>query len=234
MKNIFYLLISLLLACAIAPLVNMLAILFGYSSLLKSVAPPPATFDAMARLGQMGDFFGGHTAAFSGLLSACILIHFSLQQTKIAKQAADLTSISKIYDHYNEDYSSQQTKQSMILSGVARGHRRWAIRESFSIIDPDSALEAERSRQVNADFEQLVALSGEPDNTSIYPSVAILCGSLLLDKRLIKRKRVALWPLYENLRNDAADLENLEREAVEKLASNLRKIRRRFDGGFSW
>lgn len=132
MSKILYILIVILFVGAIAPLANMIAVLLGYPGLLPPVPSTSGTVDVMSRMGQMGDFFGGHTAAFSGLLSACVIIHFSLQQLKIAKQTADLTSISKIYDHYNEEYANHEQGRSRILSGIARGHRRWAIRESFS------------------------------------------------------------------------------------------------------
>jgi hypothetical protein len=259
-NRVFYLFVVLLFVCAVAPMGNMLAILFGYSGLFPEVrnvpersctvvsAPAtsldaclkpevksvPEATDAMPRMGQMGDFFGGHTAAFSGLLSACVIIHFSLQQLKIAKQTADLTSISKIYDHYSEEYSNHGQGKNEILSAIARGHRRWAIRESFSIIDPDSALEGERSKQVDSDFEQLIELSADPENVGHYTAIALLCGSLLLDKRLLKVKRVALWALYETLRREAATLHDSKSQGVQTLASNLRRLHRRFHGGFSW
>jgi hypothetical protein len=235
MTFLLYAVVIVLLLAALIPLSNAAYILWTGNHLFSILG---TTLD-MTSLGQMGDFFGGHTAAFSGLLSAALIVHFSLQQLKIAKQTADLTSIAKIYDHYGEAYGGSQDKNE-ILSRVARGHRRWAIRESFSIADPDNALENERKKQVKKDFDSLVEICGgklvPPDQIRRfdYCQIAELCGSLLLDKRLAKKKRVALWMLYELIRSKARDLEDIDSPGSKEVAEAARVLHKKFSVKYSY
>jgi hypothetical protein len=198
------LLISLLLL-SIVPILNMLA--HGLISLDMGVPAPLSP----ERLGQLGDFFGGHTAAFTGLTSTALILYFSRkqledqekqfrEQLRVARQSADLTSLSAIYQHYDEAYGSGRDKDK-ILEHLAEGHRRWVIRESFSIIDPDSALEEHRIEQVRKDHTELQQLlTSEEMSIENFRKIAALVASLLLDKRLNAEQRKALWGYYELIR----------------------------------
>lgn len=204
------LLISLLLL-SIVPILNMLA--HAMISFEMGVPEPLSP----ERLGQLGDFFGGHTAAFTGLTSTALILYFSKkqlndqekqfrEQLRIARQSADLTSLSAIYQHYDHEYGKDRDP-NRILGHLAAGHRRWAIRESFSIIDPDSALEEHRVEQVTKDHAELQQLlTSEPISTENFRKIAALVASLLLDKRLAAQQRKALWGYYELIREDPAGL----------------------------
>jgi hypothetical protein len=58
-----------------------------------------ASEKSLAELGQFGDFFGGHTSAFTGSISLIVIIFFTFHQSKqqemfFEKQAADNKNIS--------------------------------------------------------------------------------------------------------------------------------------------
>jgi hypothetical protein len=75
------------------------------------------------------------------------------------------------------------------------------IRESFSIIDPDSALEEHRIEQVRKDHTELQQLlTSEEMSIENFRKIAALVASLLLDKRLNAEQRKALWGYYELIR----------------------------------
>ncbi len=206
-KALWVIILLCLVALALVPLANLATL--GSNSLTLNWS----TKVSLEQLAQFGDFFGGHTAAFSGLLSVALILYFSLKQSelqqqhfeeqlRISKQAADLASITNIYGHYGESYGKSDDATE-ILSFVARGHRRWAIRESFSIIDPEGALEKGRREQVENEFQSLVgALNQDQLMLPQFRRIAELTSSLLLDKRLSKERRSDLWSLYEVLRED--------------------------------
>jgi hypothetical protein len=67
-----------------------------------------------------------------------------------------------------------------------------------------------------------------------HGEIAELCGSLLLDKRLAKNKRVALWRMYELLRKEAAALDDPSSEGSLALGAVIGRIHDRFLHGSSW
>src|SRR5689334_658198 len=100
-KVLFAIIFACLLALAFVPLANLYFL--GRNSLVVDGSAQLS----LEQLGQLGDFFGGHTAAFSGLLSVALILYFSNQQSelqqrhfeeqlRISKQAADLASIANI------------------------------------------------------------------------------------------------------------------------------------------
>lgn len=200
-----------LVVLALIPLVDM--IVNGYKNLYINFSGG-LTLD---KLGQLGDFFGGHTAAFAGLFSTALILYFSSkqlsmqqsqfkEQVKLSKQTADLTSINNIYQHYGERYGADRDAGA-ILKSIAEGHRRWAIRESFSIIDPDEALETHRAAQVTEDHKILLnLLRKERISEDEIREISARTSSLLLDKRLAKDDRVRLWDIYEILRANPVGL----------------------------
>lgn len=206
-KALWAVALILLIGIGLLPLVNLATI--GSNSLSLDWS----TKASLEQLAQYGDFFGGHTAAFSGALSVALILYFSLRQSqlqqehfeeqlRISKRAADLASINNIYSHYGESYG-KSGDSAQILAHVANGHRRWAIRESFSIIDPEAALEEGRRKQVANEFQSLVkTLNKDQLMHSDFRHVAELTSSLLIDKRLAKEVRGDLWGLYEVLRED--------------------------------
>lgn len=189
-----------LLVLALQPLFNFLVQLWD---ILKGAGAEPAF------LGQMGDFFGGHTAALSGLLSVALILYFSneqaksnAEQIKLSRRSSDLQALVNIYEHYGTTYGGGNDS-SGILAAVAAGHRRWVVRESFSLMDPDAALEEHRRKQVNDDFNELIRLAGAINlSNAEVCKIANLTSSMLLDKRLQKTTRANLWSLYEVLRDD--------------------------------
>lgn len=218
-----------LLALAFVPLAN-LYFLGGNSLVVDGSAQL-----SLEQLGQLGDFFGGHTAAFSGLLSVALILYFSARQSesqqrhfeeqlRISKQAADLASISNIYGHYGENYGGANEFEE-ILGSVARGHRRWAIRESFSIIDPEGALEIQRKKQVAVEFSALIREIHKPNFASDnFRRAAELTSSLLLDKRLDQTKREDLWELYEVLRDSPKSLFVPDSATHKRFANTKRAL----------
>lgn len=69
-------LLSIVGALAIFPIANLLVV--GYNNLSFGVE----TGLSLSELGQMGDFFGGHTSAFSGALSLIVVLFFTFHQAK--------------------------------------------------------------------------------------------------------------------------------------------------------
>ncbi|KAB0563660.1 hypothetical protein C9383_22875 [Pseudomonas palleroniana] len=61
---------------ALIPIANLLIV--GYNNLTLGVQ----TGLSLSELGQMGDFFGGHTSAFSGALSLIVVLFFTFHQAK--------------------------------------------------------------------------------------------------------------------------------------------------------
>lgn len=200
-----------LIVLAMIPLVNM--VVNGYNNLNVDFSERMS----LEKLGQLGDFFGGHTAAFAGLLSTVLILYFSskqlslqrtqfMEQVKLSKQAADLSSLNNIYQHYGETYSAEKDAGG-VLKSVADGHRRWVIRESFSVIDPDGALEAHRIKQVAEAHKELIdLLRSERLSEDDIRKTAMLVSSLLLDKRLGKDARAKLWEIYEIIRANPLSL----------------------------
>ncbi len=225
-----WLAVTFLIVLAMIPLVDM--IVNGYNNLYINLGGR-LTLD---KLGQLGDFFGGHTAAFAGLFSTALILYFSskqlsmqqfqfMEQVKLSKQAADLTSINNIYQHYGEKYGADRDVGD-VLKSIAEGHRRWAIRESFSIIDPGEALEEHRAAQVSKDHGILLdLLRKECVSENEIRKISVLISSLLLDKRLAKEERTRLWDLYEILRSSPLALitEGSDiRRSFEEARNNFR------------
>lgn len=210
-KALWVLILFCLIALSAVPLLNLFTL--GWNS-LEIDWKASATLQDLA---LFGDFFGGHTAAVSGLLSVALILYFSLRQAelqdrhfkeqlKISSKSAELASISNIYRHYDEAYGEDKDIGE-VLENIAAGHRRWAIRESFSVIDPDHALEPMREKQVANDYERLMQLLRDESTVlTNCSSIADLTSSLLLEKRLPLSARQALWPLYEVLRENPLEL----------------------------
>jgi hypothetical protein len=179
--------------------------------------------------GTIGDSFGLANSFFAGGALLFVIWSIRLQQQEIRfareeweentesqreqarmmKDAADLTAINHIYQHYSEKYG--QDDPSRIKEGIAAGHRTWAIRESFDKID--KSFSAQRIEQVEKLVEGLIALLmnynkirdgllGKQQGISpdAFPEIAFHTASLLVDARVPAQKRMKLWPLYEILR----------------------------------
>jgi hypothetical protein len=61
---------------AFIPIANLIVV--GYKHL--TIGLPSAL--SLTELGQLGDFFGGHTAAFAGSLSLVVVLFFTFHQAK--------------------------------------------------------------------------------------------------------------------------------------------------------
>lgn len=90
--------LALLLAVAFFALVPIVSLVFlGYENLHLNLSPDLT----MAELGQMGDFFGGHTSAFAGSLSLVVVMFFTFHQAKqqreffLTQQAETKTATSR-------------------------------------------------------------------------------------------------------------------------------------------
>lgn len=69
-------LLSIVGVLAIFPIVNLVVV--GYNNLSLGAT----TGLSLTELGQLGDFFGGHTSAFSGSLSLIVVLFFTFHQAK--------------------------------------------------------------------------------------------------------------------------------------------------------
>lgn len=119
------------------------------------------------------------------------------------KETASLTAIDHIYNHYSESYGALDS--SGVLDGVASGHRRWAIRESFGSID--NVFNEERQSQVDQEADELFNLLKAPiQDSGYFPQVAVYISSLLVDSRVREAFRRNLWPIYETLRHEPQSL----------------------------
>jgi len=173
--------------------------------------------------GTIGDAFGFANSFFSCAALLFVIWGLRLQQQEISgarkeanetaelqktqallmKETASLNAISQIYKHYSENYGTEDPTK--ILDAVAKGHRRWAIRESFSKIDDVFA--DDRVSQVHNEQSQLAELLMVTHCDSSYlREVAVRTSNLLVDKRAHKKFRQSLWHLYEILRDDPSEL----------------------------
>lgn len=189
----------------------------------------PITSDHEA-WGTFGDFFGGTlNPIFSFMALIALLFTIVLQsrelkltrdelrlsrqaqqeskesivvQAKIMKDSATLSALGNIYNHYGESYGSGDG--SNMLKSVASGHRSWAIRESFSIID--ETFEDNRKKLVSDEFCELTLLLNKPIDEFDYSNrIGKLVGSLIVDRRLSPDQRKQLWPLYEHIRDEKSE-----------------------------
>jgi len=87
---------------AIFPIANL--IIVGYNNLKIGLSPDLN----LTELGQLGDFFGGHTSAFTGSLSLVLVLFFTFHQSK---QQRDFF-ISQQAD------SSRATNRQYFLEGI--------------------------------------------------------------------------------------------------------------------
>ena len=87
-------LLSVVAMLAIFPVVNLVVV--GYNNLSLGVT----TGLSFTELGQMGDFFGGHTSAFSGALSLIVVLFFTFHQAKQQREffLAQKTEAAKTSD----------------------------------------------------------------------------------------------------------------------------------------
>lgn len=200
--------------------------------------------------GTFGDFIGGvlnpvlSFVAFIALLFTIILQNNELRitrkefrlsrkaqqkseqalssQAELMKDSATLSALGNIYSHYNDKYGAHD--KTNILSHVAFGHRSWAIRESFSIID--DTFEPQRIDQVDSEYKKLMCLLEIQDQQlEHFQQIGKLLGSLLIDNRLERDKRILIWPLYELIRQPRRDLyKNKDSQLFidfKQLASNV-------------
>ena len=195
-----------------------------------------------ATAGTIGDSFGLANSLFSGAALLFVVWSIRLQQQEIRfaraewkentesqqeqvlmmREAASLSAINHIYGHYSPAYGSGDP--TAVLSAVAKGHRRWAIRESFSSIDP--VFEANRFEQVHQEASQLAELLIGPvaEVVSLHGAdylhkVAERTASLLVDSRAPVEFRQCLWPLYELLRSSPQELVKGESDSIAAFES---------------
>lgn len=185
-----------------------------------------ADSELAAVAGTIGDAFGFANSFFSGAALLFVIWSIRLQQQEIRfareewqqntasqqeqvlmmKETALLTAINHIYNHYSGSYGTAD--ETGILAAVAAGHRRWAIRGSFSSID--SVFDPERESQVEREMSQLAELLMTPKPEKEYlQRVALRTSSLLVEKRAHESFRRKLWPIYEILRDDPRSLSDL-------------------------
>ncbi|MDO8909508.1 MAG: hypothetical protein Q7W55_13540 [Pseudohongiella sp.] len=88
---------------ALIPIVNLVAL--GYKNLSIGLSNGGLT---LSELGQFGDFFGGHTAAFAGSISLIIVVFFTFHQAK--QQQAFFIS--------QRDETSKSTARQFFLDGI--------------------------------------------------------------------------------------------------------------------
>ena len=137
------------------------------------------------------------------------------EQAGLLRDAARLTAIGHIYDHYSDKYGSRD--ETGILSAVAAGHRRWAMRESFGMID--SIFDEHREQQVRLDYAALMKLLESPEpNEGYFAVLSAHLGSLLIDARLSRQKREPLWGLYELVRSSPTQLLQRDSNAYNEFA----------------
>ena len=181
------------------------------------------TTQQAAAAGTIGDSFGLANSFFAGAALLFVIWSIRLQQQEIRfardewrentqsqreqaermREAAALTAVSHIYNHYSENYGANDA--SGVLGAVAAGHRRWAIRESFSSLD--RVFDGERRTQVELESRDLANKLDSPPRVGetgqqYLREVAAKVASLLVDKRADERFRRALWPIYEAIRAD--------------------------------
>ena len=177
--------------------------------------------------GTIGDAFGLANSFFSCAALLFVIWGLRLQQHEISvaredaretadlqksqallmKETASLNAIGQIYTHYSGNYGAEDSTK--ILEAVAKGHRRWAIRETFSKID--DVFTSDRISQVHREESQLAELLMVTHcDPSYLRDVAVRTASLLVDTRAHKDFRQSLWPLYEILRDDPKELCKIE------------------------
>ena len=94
--------ISIASIAALLPAMNLIAV--GFASLEIS----PGKAGTLEELGQLGDFFGGHTAAFSGALSLVVILFFTFHQ---AKQQQQFFTLQK-------EERKKETDRQFFLEGI--------------------------------------------------------------------------------------------------------------------
>ncbi len=171
----------------------------------------------LAVAGTIGDSFGFVNSFFS--TSALLFVIWSVklqreeislaqkewqentesqkEQARLMKEAAYLTAINNIYQHYNFNFGAED--KSGILNSIADGHRKWAIKETFNIID-NTLIELDK-KQVFEDYEILKTKLISPSQDKVYLNeVANIVSNLLINKNLNVDLRKSLWSIYEILR----------------------------------
>lgn len=93
---------ALLIGVALVPFANLLVL--GYRSLSLGVSKGLS----LEELGQLGDFFGGHTAAFAGSLSLVLVLFFTFHQ---ANQ-------QRIFFRTQQDESRLTAAREFFLEGI--------------------------------------------------------------------------------------------------------------------
>lgn len=176
-----------------------------------------ADANSAAVAGTIGDAFGLANSFFAAAALLFVIWSIRLQQQEIKfardewrentksqndqvemmRETTELTAINHIYTHYSHDYGKND--DTGILNAIADGHRRWAIRASFSSID--KVFESDRSFQVEREMSQLAELLMVPNCTKDYLcQVSVRVSNLLVDRRADKSFRKSLWALYEIIR----------------------------------
>ena len=213
-RNWMYIALGVWLACGLTPLV-LVFIGTNYFSIADSKAAAVA--------GTIGDAFGLANSFFSAAALLFVIWSIRLQQqeikfardewkentksqneqVKMMREATTLTGINHIYSHYSPSYGANDN--TGILSAVAEGHRKWAIRASFSSID--NIFEQDRSFEVERGMSQLAELLMVPQSDKDYfCQIGTRVSNLLLDQRSDMEFRKSLWALYEILRVDPSQL----------------------------
>lgn len=185
-----------------------LIVTFAFNHYFKNIGL--SVMFGSAEWGQFGDFIGGTTNPLLSLLAflgVLYTIHQNAETQKeqalLMKEAAALSAINQIYEHYSGDYGNED--KTGILAAVASGHKRWAIRESFNTID--NVFTPDRESQVKKEESQLVELLRAPHcNQKYMAKVALRTASLLVDSRADVKFRRTLWSLYEIIRLDPEKL----------------------------
>lgn len=172
--------------------------------------------EAVATAGVIGDSFGLVNSFFSSAALLFIIWSLKLQrqemqfsqqewmanteaqkhQAELMKQAANLTAINHVYQHFSEEI---ELGPNSVSYAIAEGHRRWAIRVTFNTIDP--SFEEYNRRQVEIEYRELLMLLKCPSlEVSYLNKVASAVASLLAEHTINDSGKNLLKPIYELIR----------------------------------
>ena len=118
-------------ALAIIPISNLLVLLRKYFEF--SVAPNLT----LNELGQLGDFFGGHTSAFAGSISLVLVFFFTFHQAKQqaeffrAQRNAEEINSARAYEQQRSLYELQQDQENIRARAALSQEKKFFVEQKM-------------------------------------------------------------------------------------------------------
>lgn len=181
--------------------------------------------DFVAASGQIGDSIAAFNASIAVIGLLFVAYEVKIQREQLADQRKQLdkqkeednanrklryntellSAVNSVKEHYGQDYWSKD--KSGILEHVAKGHRRWAVRTTFSVFDENGNNERDkRIAEEVVELQKLLKDKKKLNHRETLERIALFCASLHNESRLRRELRDGISEIYSLITKSPNDI----------------------------